>query len=274
MSLFPDSSAVRSWLSSVALVVTLAAAGTSLGGCEDVFDATRSIAGPAQDMPTGGAELRAYADDWGKRYDSDPGEKTASINYARALRALGRYGEAAAVMQGAAVRAPNDYEVLGAYGKALADSGRLAQAKEVLAHAYSPDRPDWTIMSVQGAVADELGDHPGARAFYRDALTIAPGEPSILNNLGLSYVLTKQLPQAEAALREANANPRADARVRDNLALVLALEGKTAKARAVSGKDASAQAPAVDARAARRTVEQSAQSSSAEPTNALAFTRE
>ena len=248
MSLFSDSSPVRIWLNGAVLVV-LAATGTSLGGCEDMIDPTGSIAAPAKAMPTSGANLDAYADEWGKRYDHDPGEKSASINYARALRALTRYGEAAAVMQTAAVRSPNDFEVLGAYGKALADSGQLMQAKEVLAHAYTPDRPDPTIMSVQGAVDDELGDHEGARKLYRAALKIAPGDPAILNNLGLSYVLTKQLPQAEAALREANASPRADVRERDTLAQVLALEGKVAKAQEVSRTDMPAEAAAADARA-------------------------
>ena len=151
--------------------------------------------------------MRAYADDWGKRYDANPGDKVASINYARALRALTRYGEAAAVMQAAAVKAPKDFEVLGAYGKALADDGQFEQAKEVLSRAYAPERPDWTIMSVQGSVADRLGDHEGAQKFYRDALKIAPGEPTVLTNLGLSYALTKQLPLAEEALRQACASP-------------------------------------------------------------------
>jgi Flp pilus assembly protein TadD len=177
-------------------------------------------------------------------------------------------------MQTAAVRSPNDFEVLGAYGKALADSGQFEQAKEVLAHADTPDRPNPTIMSVQGAVDDELGDHEGARKFYRAALKIAPGDPAILNNLGLSYVLTKQLPQAEAALREANASPRADARERNNLALILALEGKLAKAHEVSRTDVAAEAAAADAPANRRIIELSTESSSIGPTNPLAYTNE
>lgn len=274
MSLFFDSSPVPIWLSRAALVV-LAATGASLGGCEDMTDLTGSIAAPAKAKPTSDADLHADADEWGKRYDRDPGEKSASINYARALRALTRYAEAAAVMQTAAVRSPNDFEVLGAYGKALADSGQLEQAKEVLAHAYAPDRPNPTIMSVQGAVDDELGDHEGARKFYGAALKIALGDPAILNNLGLSYVLTKQLPQAEAALREANASPQADARERDNLALVLALEGKFAKAQEVSlRKDMPAEAAAADARAIRRTIAQPAETSSTGPANPLAYTSE
>jgi Flp pilus assembly protein TadD len=260
-------------LTSAALVV-LAASATLLSGCEDMIDITGSIAAPAKAKPTSDASLHADADEWGKRYDSDPGEKSASINYARALRALTRYEEAAAVMQAAAVRSPHDFEVLGAYGKALADSGQLGQAKEVLAHAYAPERPNPTIMSVQGAVDDELGDHEGAREFYRAALKITPGEPAILNNLGLSYMLTKQLPQAEAALREANASPLADGRERDNLALVLALEGKSAKARAVGRADMPAKAAAADARAIGRTVERTPDSSSTVPIDPLAYTSE
>ena len=46
------------------------------------------------------------------RYERDPGEKAASIDYARALRGEARYGEAAAVMQTAAVKAPKDEEIL------------------------------------------------------------------------------------------------------------------------------------------------------------------
>ncbi len=255
MPLVPVFSPVPRRLSALALFALVAAA-SPLSGCRDMGDVTGSIAGTQQALPTNEAELRAYADDWGKRYDRNPGEKIASINYARALRALTRYGEAAAVMQAAAVKAPKDFEVLGAYGKALADSGGFEQAKDVLSRAYVPERPDWTIMSVQGSVADRLGDHEGAQKFYRDALKIAPGEPSVLNTLGLSYALTKQLSLAEDALRQASASPRADARTRNNLALILALEGKFAEAEEVSRRDMSARAASANVQAIRQMIAQ------------------
>jgi Flp pilus assembly protein TadD len=255
MPLVPDFRPVPRWLSAVAVLALIAAA--PLGGCSELTDITGSIAETPQALPTTDAELRAYAEDWGKRYDRDPGAKVASINYARALRALTRYSEAAAVMQAAAVKAPKDYEVLGAYGKALADDGQLEQAKDVLSRAYAAERPEWTIMSVQGAVADRLEDHETAQNFYRDALKIAPGEPTVLNNLGLSYALTKQLPLAEKALRQASASPRADARVRNNLALILALEGKFAEAEQVSRQDMSAAAAKANVEAIRQMIAQS-----------------
>jgi len=256
MPLVPAFPRVPRWLSALALIA-LAAAAAPLSGCRDTGDVTGSIAATQQPLPIDEAELRAYTEDWGKRYDRNPGEKIASINYARALRALMRYSEAAAVMQSAAVKAPKDFVVLGAYGKALADSGQFEQAREVLARSYAPERPDWTIMSVQGSVADRLGDHDAAQKFYRDALKIAPGEPSILNNLGLSYALTKQLSPAEDALRQASGSPRADARTRNNLALILALEGKFAEAEDVSRRDMSAEAARANVQAIRQMIAQS-----------------
>jgi Flp pilus assembly protein TadD len=242
-------------LGAIALAAVLIGA-APLAGCQGLGEMSGSIASIHQPLPTDEASLRSYADDWGKRYDGNPGERVASINYARALRALTRYSEAAAVMQAAAVKAPHDFDVLGAYGKALADDGQLEQAKEVLASSYTPERPDWTIMSVQGAVADRLGDHESAQTFYRGALKIAPGEPSVLSNLGLSYALTKQLPEAEAALREASASPRADARMRQNLALVLALEGKFAEAEQISQRDMTAQAASANVAAIKQMIAQ------------------
>jgi Flp pilus assembly protein TadD len=231
-------------------------AAASLSGCQTFGDTTGSIASTQQQLPNDEASLRAFADRWGKTYDQNPGEKVASINYARALRALTRYSEAAAVMQAAAVKAPKDFEVLGAYGKSLADVGQYLQAKDVLTRAYPAERPDWTILSVQGTVDDRLDDHVGAQRFYREALKITPGDPAVLSNLGLSYALTKQLGLAEDALRQASESPRADARVRQNLALVLALDGKFAEAEEVSRKDMSAQAAKANVEAIRTMIAQ------------------
>jgi Flp pilus assembly protein TadD len=221
------------------LVVALASVG--LSGCQSFGDTTGSISATrtTQPAPNDQAGWRAEADRWAKAYDANPGEKVASINYARALRACGRFSEAVSIMRVAAVKAPKDYEVLGAYGKALADDGDLAQARDILARSYPLERPDWTILSVQGSVEDKLGNFDQAQTFYIEALRIAPGEPSILTNLGLSYALNKQLPSAEQSLREAAASPRADSRTRQNLALILSLEGKYAEAESISRQDMS-----------------------------------
>ncbi len=237
------------------LVAAMAAFAAPLAGCHDFGDVTGSIPSSAR-QPTDDAKLRAYAVELGKRYDRDPGEKTASIEYARALRALTRYNEAVAVIQTAAIRAPKDFDVLGEYGKALADAGELPQAKDVLGHAYTPDDPRWDVMSVQGTVADRLGDHAMAMQFYHEALKIAPGEPSVLANMGLSLALAKKLPEAEQALRQAVASPKADGRMRGDLALVLALEGKFGDAETVGRADLSPDAARANVEAIRQMIAQ------------------
>ena len=231
----------------------LAAALAALGGCQTFGDVTGSISAAPPAAASDG-QLRAYAASCQRRYEANPGEKSASIAYARALRALTRYKEATAVMQTAAVKAPKDEVVLGEYGKALADAGELAQAKDVLTRAYTPDNPRWDIMSVQGAVAEQLGDHAAAQQFYRDALKIAPGEPGVLTNMGLSLALAGQLPEAERALRQAVASPKADAKMRGDLALVLGLEGKFAEAERVSLTDLSPDAAHANVETLKRMV--------------------
>jgi Flp pilus assembly protein TadD len=127
--------------------------------------------------------------------------------------------------------------VLGAYGRALADTGQHAQALEVLNRAHSPDQPDWRILSVQGAVLDQLGRPEEARRYYESALRIVPDEPSVLSNLGLSYALSKDLKQAESTLRRAVDRPGANPRVRQNLALVVGLQGRFEDAEKIARAD-------------------------------------
>ncbi len=232
-----------------ALILTL-----GLAGCMTDRDTTGAIA--LAPPPQSESGLRDYAGTWGRRHDADPGDVTAAINYARALRGLTQYAQAAAVLESTAVKHPYDRAVLGAYGKALIDTGRLKEAADVLERAHTPERPDWTVLSAQGAVADQLGDHAAALGYYEAALKIAPGEPSVMSNLGLSYALAKQLPQADQMLRAAAASPRADVRVRQNFALVLALEGKFAEAQAVARRDLSPTDAAASVAAIREAVAQ------------------
>jgi Flp pilus assembly protein TadD len=212
------------------------------GGCQNtsLSDITGSIgASQTGPLPTSEPELRHYSEDWGKRYDSNPDNKIAAMNYARSLRALTQYAQAVAVLQRLAAKYPKDMEVLGAYGKALADAGNLLEAADILARAHTPEHPNWAILSAQGSVADQLGDHAKAQAYYEAALKIVPDQPQVLSNLGLSYALAKHLPQAETTLEKAAAQPKADMRVRQNLALVLALEGKFDEAQTISARDLS-----------------------------------
>jgi Flp pilus assembly protein TadD len=173
----------------------------------------------------------------GAAYRANPGSPDAAIRYAEALRSGGARAQASAVLEQASIRYPNDKAVLGAYGRALADAGNYAQAFDVLGRAHTPDQPDWHLLSVQGAVLDQMGRHEEARRYYASALKIAPDDPSVLSNLGLSYALAKDLKQAEATLRRAVLRPGAAPRVRQNLALVVGLQGRYQEAEGIARSD-------------------------------------
>jgi Flp pilus assembly protein TadD len=211
----------------------------SLSGCKtvDMTDITGSIGAPSGPASNSPEDLRRYSEILRKRYEASPGDKTVAMDYARVLRARGLHDQAAAVLENVAIKHPNDRAVLAAYGKALADAGRLQEAQNVLANADSPDDPNWSVVSTRGSIADQLGDHMQAQANYEMALKLSPGEPSVLSNLGLSYALSHDLPRAEQVLRQAVASPRADMRERQNLALVLALQGKFSEAEQISERD-------------------------------------
>ena len=237
----------------------LVALALALGGCKNLADVTGSIGnlGASKTLPASQAGLRAYSESWGQKFEANPADKDAALTYARALKALTQYHQAAAVLQTAVLRHSGDKELLAAYGKALVDDGRLAEAEPVLANASTPERPNWSVMSTQGQVADQLGDHARARGFYEEALKIEPGEPRVLSNLGLSYALAKDLPRAETTLRTASADPRADQRVRENFALVLALQGKFAEAEDIFRRDGPADQAKSNVTAIRSMIAQS-----------------
>ena len=213
----------------------------ALAGCKTVSmgDITGSIAAPSKPASSSPADLKAYSEQLRRLYEAHPDNRKIAMAYAKALRARELNDQAAAVMENIAIRYPKDHEVLAAFGKALADDGQLRRAQDVLINADSPDDPNWSVMSTRGSIADQLGDHQAAQQYYETALKLAPGEPSVLSNLGLSYALSHNLPRAESVLREATASPRADMRERQNLALVLALQGKFAEAESVSEHDLS-----------------------------------
>ncbi len=140
-----------------------------------------------------------------------------------------------------AIANPTDREVLAAYGKAQAAAGQLEQALGTIGRAQTPDRPDWRLKSAEGAILDQLGRSNEARARYRDALDTQPNEPSVLSNLGMSYVLTGDLRTAETYLRQASQQPGADSRVRQNLALVVGLQGRFDEAEQIARRELSPQ---------------------------------
>jgi Flp pilus assembly protein TadD len=219
-------------LASAAVAAILA---VGLGGCQTTSDITGSLASKTEPNPE--TDARRAVEVYGERYRANPRDPNAALAYGQALRATGQRAQAAAVLEQASIANPGNKAVLAGYGRALADNGNFQAAFDTLTRAHSPDNPDWRILSVQGTALDQLGRHDEARAYYMSALKIMPGEPSVLSNLGLSYVLSGDLPKAEETLRQAYGDSRADARVRQNLGLVVGLQGRFAEAETIVRAD-------------------------------------
>ncbi|HVZ50814.1 MAG TPA: tetratricopeptide repeat protein [Pseudolabrys sp.] len=222
-------------IGSAALAAVLA---LSVAGCKTTGDdITGSLGASNSSAPRTDADWRRALEVYGARYRSEPTNAEVAMAYARALRATDQRAQAVAVLEQATMRNPHNMPLLGAYGRALADTGQYAQALDALSRAHTPDNPDWRILNAQGAVLDQMGRHDEAQRLYATALKIVPNEPSVLSNLGLSYLLMKDLKHAEATLQRAVAQPGAGPKVRQNLALVIGLEGRFAEAERIASAD-------------------------------------
>jgi Flp pilus assembly protein TadD len=220
----------RAVVVSTAVALLLSACATKGPILDGLF--TGSVGGPAAN-----ADPATAVKYWGDRYQTNEKNRDVALNYATALRQTGNSEQAVAVLQKAVINFPNDREVLAAYGKAQAAAGQLLLALDAVQRAQTPDKPDWKLMSTEASILDQMGDATGARKLHARASASAPNDSTILSNYGMSYVLTGELPQAEILLKKAIALPGADARARQNLALVVGLQGRFDEAQRIASAD-------------------------------------
>ncbi len=176
----------------------------------------------------------------GQRWQKNPDDIRLGLSYAGRLKALGQTEQQLRVMKTLADRHPKDQQIVVLYGKQLAEAGQTAQAEGVLAQAIaSGGSRDWKTYSALGSVLDQQGKYPAARQNYELALKIAPQQITVLNNLAMSYALEGDLKKAETTLRGASELPagKTEPRIRQNLALVVGLQGRFEEARQIASQD-------------------------------------
>jgi Flp pilus assembly protein TadD len=224
---FPGPTRLTPLVSAASSVILLLA----LCSCQTTSDITGSLGDQIETNAS--ADPRREVELYRDLYRAHPRDPELALQYGKALRATGERSQAVAVLEQASIANPANKALLAAYGRALADNGNFEMAFDVLSRAHSPDDPDWRILSAQGAVLDQLGRFEEARQYYASALKIAPDDPTVLSNLGLSYLLSKDLPKSEESLRRAYGRPNSDPRVRMNLAVVVGLQGRAAEAESI-----------------------------------------
>jgi Flp pilus assembly protein TadD len=225
-------------LATTAFVVALAAATAGCGTSKFTTGSINRSSGKSVDTMTSN-ELQGAAASLGQSYTRNPNDKAGAMKYAAVLQMNGDADQSLAVMRKLAITYPRDRDVLAAYGKALAANGQLEPALDAVRRAQTPEYPDWKLVSAEGAILDQLGQKDDARQRYRKALELKPNEPTVLSNLGMSYLLDGDLRTAETYLRSAAGQPGADSRVRQNLALVVGLQGRCDEAEKIASQELS-----------------------------------
>jgi len=213
----------------------IAALGFALSGCSLSRDPT---ADPLTTSSTGDISIKETALA-GQRWRADPGNAQLGVDYARRLEQLDQHAEQLKVLEEVARRNPQDAELQAYYGKQLAFQGQAADAERPLRAVVDQGKADWKVLSALGSALDQQGRHVEARQQYDKALALKPNDLSILNNVGMSYMLEGNLRQAEQTFRDAMALPQGDtnARIRQNLALSIGLQGRFEEARQIASRD-------------------------------------
>ena len=223
---------VRNDLKPLRALLLVSVAALVLSACASNPMTTGSIG----DSELGGQPLdkkQAALAQLAQHYKKSPGDKATIIYYAAALRANGQNEQAVAVLESGVAKFKSDPEVLVGYAKALSAAGRFDQALNVIDQAINPTSPDWNALLVKGAILDQSGRNKEARVAYGQALKIAPDQASLHANLGLSYSMTNELDKAESELRMAVKLRGANSQIRQNLALVVGLQGRFDESRAL-----------------------------------------
>lgn len=168
---------------------------------------------------------------WSQAYEAKPQSVNNIIGYAKALSGIGSLTRATKILATGASLHPKSSEIIRAQAKLLSKQGLVGPAlrKMQLAVQYSPK--DWRIYNDMGSIHSKMNEETLAIDSFKQALKLAPQQPEIHTNLGVTYMLSKQLSLAEKHLAIAVKHADATAKMRQNYAFVLGLQGKYIAAR-------------------------------------------
>ncbi len=224
----------------LAVVVAGVAVSGCAGGLGSAFD-TGNEPGAAEaafmkEINGPQTELQKATEHWGKAFEKDPRNAQNAINYARNLKAAGQKEQALAVLQAAHGFTQNNKTLNSEYGRLALEMDQTSTAQKLLEQADDPTSPDWRTISARGTVLAKQGQYRDAIPHFERALALAPNQASILNNLALAKAMDGDAANAEQMLRKASDLGDRDARINQNLALVLGLQGKYDESKVVGGK--------------------------------------
>lgn len=183
-------------------------------------------------------ELFAQAAFWSREYELNPGDLESAIKLSAAVRKLGNPQRAIEIAQTTRALYPRDPYLTAEFAAGLVAAERAQEAMKPLDDALRTAPGYARLWSLKGAALDQQEDYELARKHYAKALQITPHDPNVMANVGLSFALSGDPVTAEGWLRRAVAIPGASQSVRQNLALILQLQGKNEEAQRYAGRKA------------------------------------
>jgi Flp pilus assembly protein TadD len=171
-------------------------------------------------------------------YSRDRDNMEALLGLAQNLRYIGSAPQAVTMLREAMEQGRATETVLRAeLGKALVASGQTTEAIASLTETSVIIPDDWEVLSALGIAYDLNSDPENAHISYRKALAISPNNISVINNLALSLALSGAIDEGIDLLVRAAALPDAVAHIRQNLALMYAMQGDLDRAQALAKRD-------------------------------------
>lgn len=183
-------------------------------------------------------ELFAQAAFWSREYELNPGDLESAIKLSAAVRKLGNPQRAIEIAQTTRALYPRDPYLAAEFAAGLIAAERAQEAMKPLDDALRTAPAYARLWSLKGAALDQQEDYDLARKHYAKALQITPHDPNVMANVGLNFALSGDPVTAEGWLRRAVAIPGASQSVRQNLALILQLQGKDDEAKRYAGRRA------------------------------------
>ncbi len=135
---------------------------------------------------------------------------------------------------------PQNVEALEGKGLALLSQGKVQDAGRQFESVMALDTKRWRTLNALGILFMTKDMVPEAMAYYTEALKYSADNPSVLNNIGLSFAIEKRYDKAVEALEQASRMASGDTvrkrQIDLNMAMVLGISGDTDKAREIASR--------------------------------------
>lgn len=193
----------------------------------------RTAASSSQDN----LDYRSAAKYYQNLYNRDPDDMRALLGLVRNLRYVGSARQAVGLLEDALQDHSGILSLQVEYGKSLVATGQGQRAIDLLSELLEEIPGDWEVLSALGIAYDLIKQPQDAERSYRAALVVAPQNNSVINNLALSLALSGKIDEGIALLEDTVNNLAATPHMRQNLALMYAMNGDIDAAQRLAEQD-------------------------------------